>query len=262
MALPSGYVYKDGAYWKLDESGPYSFDGTSVMTLLSGGAAATALSAVIISTNTTLTQALHDNRTLEITASCTLTLNLDATDAWIVPSGSAAGSSLYIQCAAGVVVTWAGTATIGPNIGASYSADSAVARLIGMDHSPTANTWIVTSVQVGVLDVNATDVTATRALAASDFSTGVLRINSASVVALTLPTVAALALIATPGKTRTLVFQVIGAGIPTFAGATASTSINGVAGTTTVLPVSGAPLRYGHYVLKQLSVGADAWSLE
>ena len=227
--------------------------------LVVGGAAN---NAATIAVNTTLTAALHDSRTVEVTASCTLTLNLDATDGWVPPSGSAAGSSLYLQCAAGVVVTWAGTATISPTAGASYSAGTSVARLIGLDHSLTANTWIVTSVQVGVLDVNGTDITATRAIAESDFGAGVLRINAAGVVALTLPTVASLAFTATPGKVRVLLLQVIGAGIPTFAGATASTTINGVAGPTTVLPVGGAPVRYGHYVLTQLSAGADAWSLE
>ena len=196
-------------------------------------AAAGSQNAVTITGNTTLTQALHGSRTVEVTASCTLTLNVDATDGWVPPSTTASGSSLYIQCAAGVVITWAGTATITPTVGASNAADSTVARLIGLDHSLTANTWIVTSVQIGVADLNGTDITATRAIVAGDFGTGIIRLNAAGVIALTLPTVAAMALAATPGKVRTLMFHVIGAGIPTFAGVTASTSLNGVAGATT-----------------------------
>ena len=121
-------------------------------------AAVGAQNAVTISGNTTLTKALHDSRTLEVTASCTLTLNLDATDGWVPPGTTASGSSLYIQCAAGVVITWAGTATITPTVGASNAADSTVARLIGLDHSLTANTWIVTSVQVGAVQVCHTDL--------------------------------------------------------------------------------------------------------
>ena len=218
--------------------------------------------AAAISINTVLTQPLHDNRTIEVTASVTLTLNADATNGWILPTANTLGSSLYIQCAAGVVITWAGTAVIGPTFGASYSSDSAVAQLITLDHSPVANTWIVTSVQIGVTDLNATDVISSRAIALADFSSGVLRVNSAIAVAITLPTVASLALVSTPGKVRSLVFQVIGLGIPTFAGATAGTSINGIAGPTTVLPARGAPVQYGHNTLTQLSVGSDLWSLE
>ena len=46
MPLPAGYVYKDGAYWKLDESGPYSFDGVSTVTLLSSGGGSTTFAAL------------------------------------------------------------------------------------------------------------------------------------------------------------------------------------------------------------------------
>jgi hypothetical protein len=34
MAMPVGYYWKEGRYWKDDGSGPYSFDGAT-MTILS-----------------------------------------------------------------------------------------------------------------------------------------------------------------------------------------------------------------------------------
>lgn len=111
------------------------------------------------------------------------------------------------------------------------------------------------------LDLNGTSITSTRAIAASDFGTGIVVLNSGSVIALTLPTVASMSLAATTGRVRQIIFYVAGAGIPTFAGATSSTSINGTAGTSTVLPLGGAPVQYGYYVLVQTAVGADTWSL-
>lgn len=114
----------------------------------------------------------------------------------------------------------------------------------------------------GLEQLNGTDITVTRALALADFGAGLIRLNAAGVIALTLPTVAALALPATPGAVRKLRFLVAGAGIPTFAGATAGTSINGVAGATTVLPLGGAPVSGGIYTLTQRSVGADVWTLQ
>ena len=113
----------------------------------------------------------------------------------------------------------------------------------------------------GLATLNPTDITVSRAIAAADFGTGILRINSAAVVAITLPTVAAMALAATAGQVRMLAVEVLGGGIPTFAGATASTTINGTAGPTTVLPLGGAPVTNGIYVLTQQAVGSDAWSL-
>lgn len=113
----------------------------------------------------------------------------------------------------------------------------------------------------GLVSVNPTDITASRAITAADFAGGILRINSAGVVAITLPTVAAMGLAATAGQVRVIAFEVLGGGIPTFAGATASTTINGTAGPTTVLPLGGAPVTNGFYVLTQQAVGADTWSL-
>jgi len=38
MAIPAGYEYKDGAYWKEDDaSGPYAIDSDGVPTLMAGG---------------------------------------------------------------------------------------------------------------------------------------------------------------------------------------------------------------------------------
>lgn len=119
----------------------------------------------------------------------------------------------------------------------------------------------------GILALDGTDITASRDLTAADFDGAVMSINAAGVVAITVPTVAAMSLAATSGNVRTIAFFVEGAGIPTFAGATASTSINGTAGTTTVLPGSSAgvggaaPVRYQFYILTQTTVGGDGWSL-
>ena len=100
-----------------------------------------------------------------------------------------------------------------------------------------------------------------RAIAAADFGAGILRLNSAAVIAVTLPTVAAMALAVTAGQIRMLAFEVLGGGVPTFAGATASTIINGTAGPATVLPLGGAPVTNGLYLLSQQAVGSDTWTL-
>jgi hypothetical protein len=113
----------------------------------------------------------------------------------------------------------------------------------------------------GQLTINGTDITASRALTAADFGSGIIRINAAGVVAITVPTLAAMGLALTPGKVRTIAFQIQGAGIPTFAGATASTSINGFNGPTVAQPVAGTPLQYQYVVLSQAASGADAWLL-
>lgn len=110
--------------------------------------------------------------------------------------------------------------------------------------------------------VNPVDVTASRALTAADFGFDILRVNAAGVVALTLPTMAALALAATPGQVRALVIENVGAGIPTFAGATSSTTINAVAGPTTVLPLGGAPVTGGYYALVEKAVAGNDWTLQ
>lgn len=110
------------------------------------------------------------------------------------------------------------------------------------------------------LTLNPTQITASRALTAADFTGGILVINAAGVVAITVPTLAVLGL--STAFQWTAAFRNIGAGIPTFAGATAGTSINGVAGTTTVLPLGGAPVQNGDYLLGTLGVGTDTWNLE
>lgn len=111
--------------------------------------------------------------------------------------------------------------------------------------------------------VNPSDITASRALTAVDFTFDVVRINAAGVVAITIPTIAAMTSLAgSPGQIRALVFQVLGGGVPTFAGATAATTINNTAGPTTVLPLGGTPVTNGFYVLIQQSVGGNAWTLQ
>ena len=123
------------------------------------------------------------------------------------------------------------------------------------------NTALNAKATVGKVS-RAADVTATRAIAASDFGAGIMPINAAGVVALTLPTVASMDL---TGSGNVLPIQVMGTGIPTFAGATASTTINGVAGMTTVLPGSvdgvggAAPIKYQIYVFTQVG-STDNWT--
>lgn len=34
MSIPVGYFYKNGFYWKTDGTGPYTFDGTSMLLCL------------------------------------------------------------------------------------------------------------------------------------------------------------------------------------------------------------------------------------
>lgn len=104
----------------------------------------------------------------------------------------------------------------------------------------------------------AADVVAARAFAKSDFGVGIVPINSASILAFTLPTVASMGL---TGSGNVLFLQVMGTGIPTVAGATSSTTINGTAGTATVNPLSGAPVQYGIYVLTQIG-STDGWTFE
>jgi hypothetical protein len=77
---------------------------------------------------------------------------------------------------------------------------------------------------LGLVGLDGTDITASRALTSADFAGSILSINAAGVVAITVPTVSAMSLAATAGKVRACLFYVEGAGIPTFAGATASTS--------------------------------------
>lgn len=124
-----------------------------------------------------------------------------------------------------------------------------------------ADTLGATKGSLGLIGANGTDVTSSRDLTSADFVGTVLRINAAGSVAITVPTVAAMSLAATSGQLRVIAFEVVAAGIPTFAGKTASTTINGTAGTSTVLPLGGAPVQYGFYVLTQLAVGGNDWSL-
>ena len=113
----------------------------------------------------------------------------------------------------------------------------------------------------GQLTINGTDITASRALTAADFGTGIIRINAGAAVNITVPTLAAMGLALTPGKIRTIAFEFIGVGTPTWAGATSGTSINGVVGPTVAQPVAGTPLHYQYVVLSQAASGSDAWLL-
>ena len=114
----------------------------------------------------------------------------------------------------------------------------------------------------GTVAVNATDITANKTIAATDFGTGVLRINptpASTVINITVPTVASMFLPASPGRLRAMAFEVLSTGVPTFTGS-AGVTINGVlAGAA--LPLGGAPKRYQFLVLTQTAVGSDVWSL-
>lgn len=121
---------------------------------------------------------------------------------------------------------------------------------------------------VALVGIGGTEITASRDLTAADFGGPVLNINSASAVAITVPTVAVMSLTATAGQGRVAAFYIKGAGAVSFAGKTSSTTINGTVGPTTVLPGSyggsggEAVARGKHYVLTQTDVGADSWTLE
>lgn len=117
------------------------------------------------------------------------------------------------------------------------------------------------ALSLGAATENPTQITATRALTAADFGQGVITINAAGVVAITVPTLAAMGLSSLPGKTRYIAFRVLGGGIPTFAGATSSSTINGTVGPTTVTPVGGAPVTYDIVMLEQTAPNSDTWAL-
>lgn len=161
--------------------------------------------------------------------------------------------------AQGTVSVDSATGTGGGSTTWAALTDKATANL------PVDNTALATALAAkataGLATLNPTAVTVSRAITAADFGAGILPINAAGVVAITMPTVAAMGVAATAGSVRMLAVEVLGGGIPTFAGATASTIINGTAGPTTVLPLGGAPVTNGIYVLTQQAVGSDAWSL-
>jgi hypothetical protein len=113
----------------------------------------------------------------------------------------------------------------------------------------------------GLTAINPVDITASRALTAADFGTGIIRINAGAAIAITVPTLAVMGLPLATGLVRIIAFQIEGAGIPTFAGATGATSINGTAGPTLVPPISGAPVRYQYVVLSQAASGSNSWLL-
>lgn len=104
----------------------------------------------------------------------------------------------------------------------------------------------------------AADVTASRDIAAADFTAGIMPVNAAGAVALTLPTAAAMTL---AGSGNVLAIQLMGAGTVTIAGKTSSTTINGVAGPTVVAPADGALVRYGSPALLMQIGSTDAWTL-
>ena len=158
--------------------------------------------------------------------------------------------------ASNATVTLKGAATSGVAISTN---ESALVAWNGTDFARVGAT--VTTVVAGTVAQNPVDITTSKALVAGDFGTGVLRVNSSSVVAITVPTVAALGLAATAGRIRVVPFELYGTGIPTFAGLNSSTTINGTAGPSTAVPLGGTARRYQFLVLSQLAPGSDAWSL-
>jgi len=144
----------------------------------------------------------------------------------------------------------------------SYQADPATTHeLTRKSYVDAAIAAAVTGTVAGTAAVKSASITSSRALTSADFEVGIVTIDSSSVVAITVPTIATLGLAATAGRVRTIAFLVAGTGIPTFAGATSSTSINGQAGTTTKLPIGGAPVQYQYVVLTQVSAGSNTWTL-
>lgn len=225
-------------------------DGTTVTGPSVSGTISVALSAVALGTGTsgTLTQASHFNR------HCSWTGTAEGT--WAISATATAGDI--------VEVTNDGTANLiftGATAGVGYRLNVNPGETFYALYSNSS--WqSQTQTNIGTMPLNGTDITASRALTAADFIGGMIRLNHATVaIAITVPTVAAMSLPATTGRVRTLTFLVEGAAIPTFAGATASTTLNGVAGTTTVTPISGTPVRYGTVTLMQRAVGGNDWVL-
>ena len=114
----------------------------------------------------------------------------------------------------------------------------------------------------GQVAVDTVDTTASRDLTATDFGSGIIRLNSSGVIAVTVPTLVAMGLAPVAGSLYIAAFEVVGGGIPTFAGKTAATTVNGVAGPIPVNPLFGAPVTYGIYILMQTGNSDDDWSLQ
>ena len=111
----------------------------------------------------------------------------------------------------------------------------------------------------GLVSVNpAADITANYTLVAADFGAGLRRVNSATPVVITVPSIAVLGLAATAGQERIAMFDNVGAGALTFAGAAAGQIINGTAGPTAA---ALSTAQFTQALLKQQAVGSDAWSL-
>jgi hypothetical protein len=195
---------------------------------------------------------------------------IDTSTFTATPINTGTPATMLVQFSAdvGAPITWTSASDIAYRVTTTEGVPPTALWIRAMATGATSTLTVYTPITAyvltsgGTIGVQAAEATASRALVADDFADKVLSINSAGVVALTVPTVALLGLSATPGCLRVAAFQVTGAGIPTFAGATAATTINGTAGTSTVLPLGGAPVQYGHYTLTQLAVGGNDWSLE
>ena len=178
-------------------------------------------------------------------------LDISGTGSTRIFRGVVASQAAMLVLSASVVGDWCERADLG----------NQVWELTTVGYATFAN-WTAQPVSIpGTVGLFNTDYTNARVIAAADFGSGVIRLNSGSAFAVTLPTLATMSLAATPGLLRSITFLIVGAGIPTFAGTTASTTINGTAGTATVLPVGGAPVQYQFVTLTQTAVGSDAWVL-
>lgn len=174
------------------------------------------------------------------------------------------GTAVPLSAEQGKTLNTAKAALASPTFTGAPLAPTAAAATNNTQIATTAYADAAVAAQAiaGLASLNAADITSSRALASTDFGTGIIRLNAAGVIAITVPTVASMGLAATAGKLRVIAFEVLGGGIPTFAGATSSTSINGTAGTTTVLPLGGAPVTFQVLVLMQTAAGADTWTLQ
>lgn len=221
-----------------------------------GATKVTANAAVALTGANTLTQAAHFNRHNGWTGGTTAAQAVSAT--------ASEGDLLEVSNDGTAAITFTGV-TAGIGYRNEVSPGETFYALYTGAAWKSLTPSLVGSVPMG------TDITASRALIAADFLAGVIRLNHATVViAIAVPTVASMGLPATPGRVHTLTFLVEGAAIPTFAGATASTTINGTAGTTTVFPGSwagtggAAPARGNVVTLMQRVAGGagDDWILQ
>lgn len=99
------------------------------------------------------------------------------------------------------------------------------------------------------------------ALLADYFGVGLIPVDlSGGDITITIPTLTVMGLPTLPDSVRVIGFSVIGTANVNFAGATGSSTVNGVAGPT--VGFTAAIVGFKHIVMTQLSPNSDNWSVE